>query len=57
MVAQDSPSSDDFMILQRDKENFEKVHDESLFEQETSSEEEMSYSELGRTANETPHAT
>ena len=40
-----------------EKENFEKVLCESLFEQESSSEEEVSYSKPGRSANETPHTT
>ena len=40
-----------------EKENFEKIHYESLFEQEICSEEEMSYSKPGRTANETLHTT
>ena len=64
MVAQDSPSSDDlddttvtFGQQNSDKENFEKIHYESLFEQESSTEEEMSCGEPRQTANETPHAT
>ena len=63
MDAQDSPSSEDlddttvtFGQQNSDKENFEKVHYGSLFEQESSTEEEMPYSEPRRTANETPHA-
>ena len=63
MVAQDSLSSGDlddtivtFGQQNSDKENFEKVHYESLFEQESSTEEEMSCSEPRSTANETPHA-
>ena len=63
MVAQDSSSSADLddttVTLEQqnpEKENFEKVHYESLFEQESSTEEDMSYSEPRRTANETPHA-
>ena len=64
MVAQDSPSSDDlddttvtFGPQISDKEYFEKVHYEILFEQESSTEEGISHSEQGRTGNETPHAT
>ena len=63
MVAQDSLSSDDLddttvTLGQQisDTENFAKVHYESLFEQESSTEEEMSCSEPRRTANEAPHA-
>ena len=48
MVAQDSPSSEDlddsivtFGQQNSGKENFEKIHYESLFEQESTSEEEM----------------
>ena len=48
MVAQDSPSSEDLddslvTLGQQNsgKENFEKTHDESLFKQENSSEEEL----------------
>ena len=62
MVAQDSPSSEDldgsivtFGQQNSEKENFEKIHHESLFEQESSPEEEMSYNNPGRTANESPH--
>ena len=38
-----------------EKENFEKIHHESLFGQESSPEEEMSYNNPGRTATESPH--
>ena len=38
-----------------EKENFEKIHYESLLEQESCSEEEMSYNNPRRTANESPH--
>ena len=62
IVAQDSPSSEDlddstvtFGQQNSEKPNFEKIHYESLFEQESRSEEEMSYNIPGRTANETPH--
>ena len=40
-----------------EKENFEKMHYESLFKQESSSEEEMSQSYPGKTANESAHIT
>ena len=62
MVAQDSPSSedlDDSIVTveqqNQEKETFEKIHYESLFKQESSSEEEMSYNNPGRTPNEKPH--
>ena len=62
MVAQDSPSSEDlddsivtFGPQNLEKENLEKIHYESLFEQESTSEEEISYNNPGRTANETSH--
>ena len=64
MVAQDSLSSEDlddsivtFGQQNSEKENFEKIHYESLFEQESSSEEEMSYNYPGRAADESPHIT
>ena len=64
MVAQDSRSSDElddtsvtFGQQNSKKESFIKVHCQSFFEQESSTEEEMSYSEAGRAANETTHAT
>ena len=38
-----------------EKENCAEIHYESLFEQESRSEEEMSYNKPGRTANETLH--
>ena len=64
MVAQDSPSSKDlddcivtFGQQDTEKEKFEKMHYECLFEHESSSEEEMSYSYPGKTANETTHIT
>ena len=56
------PSSEDlydstvtFGQQNSEKEYFEKIHYESLFEQRSSSEEEMSYSTPGRAGNETPH--
>ena len=62
MLSQDSPTSEDLndsivTLGQQnsEKENFEKVHDESLFKQESSSEEEMSYNNPGRTTNKSPH--
>ena len=62
MVAQDSPSSvdlDDSIIAfgqwSSEEEKFEKVHYENLFEQESTPEEEMSYNNPGRSANETPN--
>ena len=62
MVAQDSPSSEDlddctvtFGQQDSEKDNFQKIHYESLFEQESSSEEETPYNKPGKTANETPH--
>ena len=62
VVAQDSPSSEDlddsiiaFGQQSSEKEKFEKVHYENLFEQESTSEEEMSYNNPGRSANETPN--
>ena len=65
MVAQDSPSSEDlddsigdiFGQQNSDKENFEKIHYESLFKQESNSEEEMSYNYPLKTANESAHIT
>ena len=60
MVVQDNPSSEDLddsiVIGQQnsEKDNFEKIHYESLFEQQSSSEEEMTYNNPGRTANEPP---
>ena len=63
MVAQDSPSSedlDDSIVTfgqQTQRKNFEKIHFESLFKQESCSEEERSYNFPGRTANESPHIT
>ena len=60
-VSQASLNADDlddmtvtFGVQTSDKENFDKIHYGSLFEQESSTEEEMSYSEPGITANE-PH--
>ena len=62
MVAQNSPSLEDlddstvtFGQQNSEKQNFEKIHYESLLKQESSSEEEMSYNKPGRTVNETPH--
>ena len=62
MVAQDSLSSEDMddsivTLGQQNsaKENFEKIHYESVFEQESCSEEGLSYNSPGRTANESPH--
>ena len=59
MVAQDSPSFEDlddsivtFGQQDTEKEKFEKWHYESLFEHESSSEEEMSYSYPGKTASD-----
>ena len=64
MVAQDSPSSEDlddsivtFGQQNTEKENFEKMHYDSLFEQESNSEEEMSYNYPGKTTNESAHIT
>ena len=64
MVAQDSPSSDDlddsiltFGQQNSEKENVEKTQYESLFEQESSSEEEMSFNYPGKTANESLYIT
>ena len=64
MVAQDSPSSEDlddtivtFGQQHSEKENFQKTHCESHFEQESSSEEEMSYNYPGKTANESVNIT
>ena len=58
MVAQDYPISDDlddsiltFGQQNPEKENVEKTQYESLFEQESSSEEEMSFNYPGKTAN------
>ena len=64
MVAQNSPISEDlddsivtFGQQRSEKENFEKIHYESLFKQESCSEEEMSYNSPGRTVNESPYIT
>ena len=64
MVAQDSPSSEDlddsivtFGQQDTEKEKFEEMHHESLFEHDNSSEEEMSYSYPGKTASESTHIT
>ena len=59
MVAQDRANSEDlddsivtFGQQSSEKESFEKIHDKNIFEQESSSEEEMSYNNPGKTANE-----
>ena len=64
MVAQDSPSSDDLddSIVtsgqqNSEKEKLEKTHYESLSEQESSSEEDISYNYPGKTANESAYIT
>ena len=64
MVAQDSPSCedlDDFIVTfgqqESGKEHFEKTHNGSLFKQENSSEEEMSYNYPRKTANESAYIT
>ena len=64
MVAHDSPSSEDlgdsivtFGQQNTEKEKFEKIHYESLFKHESSSEEEMSYSYPGKAASESTHIT
>ena len=61
IVSQDSPSSEDlddsivtFGQQNSEKENFEKIHYESLFEKESCSEEGMSYNSPRRTANDSP---
>ena len=55
MVSQDSPSAKDlndsivtFGQQNSEKENFEKIYYESLFELESTSEEEMSYNYPGK---------
>ena len=64
MVAQDSPSSEDLddsivTIGQQnsEKEPFLKTHYGSLFNQESSSEEEMTYNYLGKPASESAYIT
>ena len=64
MVAQDSPSCeglDDSIVTygqqNSEKENSGKIHYESIFEQESSSEEEMSNYYPGKKADESTHVT
>ena len=64
MVTQDSPSSEDlddsivtYGQQNSEKEHFEKIHYESIFEQESSSEEEISYNYPGKSADESTHVT
>ena len=62
MVDQESPISEDlddsivtFAQQSSEKEIFEKIHYENIFEEERSSEEEISYKYPGITATESPH--
>ena len=64
MVAQDSPTSEDpddsivtFGQQNIEKGRFDKIHYDSLYNQESNSEEEMSYNYLGKTTIESTHIT